>query len=165
CSIKTNGRVISQGRLSGGVCKARKGVEAAELGDEDHTRTEISFGQNYLIQDQIEAAEREIEKIKAALEKTGFLIREMAANPASLDAARQEKVRLLKLREQFKLKVFSLREQFEEHFESELRIGGTVHPGVVMESHGRYYEINEKRQSAVFYFNRETGRIMEKPLA
>ncbi|MDR2768695.1 MAG: FapA family protein [Treponema sp.] len=165
CSIKTNGRVLSQGRLSGGVCKARKGIEAAELGDEESTRTEISFGQNYLIQDQIEAAEREIEKTRIALAKTDSLIRDMAANPASLEAARQEKVRLLKMQEQFKLKVFSLREKFEEHFESELRIGGPVHPGVVMESHGRYYEINEKRQGVVFYFNRETGRIMEKPLA
>jgi uncharacterized protein (DUF342 family) len=165
CSIKTNGRVLSQGRLSGGVCKARKGVQASELGDEENTHTEISFGQNYLVQDQIDAAEREIEKIRTALAKTDAQIKENAGrNSARLESARLEKVRLLKMEEHYKLKVFALREKFEEHFESELRISGMVHPGVVMESHGRYYEINEKRQGVVFYFNRETGHIMEKPL-
>ncbi|MDR1388535.1 MAG: FapA family protein [Treponema sp.] len=165
CSIKTNGCFLCQGTLSGGVCRACGGIQAAELGDEEHSSTEISFGQNYLIQDQIEAAEREIEKLKTALARTDALIAEMAENPVSLESARTEKIRLLKILEQFKLKVFNLREKFEEHYASELRISGTVYPGVVMESHGRYYEINEKRQGAVFYFDRKTGRIMEKPFA
>jgi hypothetical protein len=33
-----------------------------------------------------------------------------------------------------------------------------------MESHGRYYEVTQKRSRVVFYFDRELGRIQEKPL-
>jgi hypothetical protein len=33
-----------------------------------------------------------------------------------------------------------------------------------MESHGRYYEVNRTRTGVVFYFDRATGRIMEREL-
>jgi uncharacterized protein (DUF342 family) len=165
CNVKTNGRVILSGeggRLAGGICKARRGISAAELGGEG--RTEISFGQDYLIQDQIEAAEREIAKIRGALARTDEALKEAAGKAARMEAAGAEKVRLLKLQEQYSLKIFTLREKFEEHHESAITIKGTVHPGVVIESHGRYYEITEKRQGVSFSFNQETGRIMEKKL-
>ncbi|MDR1929876.1 MAG: FapA family protein [Treponema sp.] len=174
CNIKTNGRLLltgEKGMLSGGSCKARRGVQAAQLGAEERIRTEISFGQDYLIKDQIEAAERDLEKARAALaeiERTQASLGSPGSNgnplPApetKLAALRTEKLRCLKLIEQISLRIFTLREKFEEHHDSEIRINGAVYPGVVMESHDRYYEITEKRQGAVFYFNRETGRIME----
>jgi hypothetical protein len=40
-----------------------------------------------------------------------------------------------------------------------------VYPGVVLESHNRYFEVNRRRSGVVFYFDRETGQIREKPLA
>ncbi|MDR2314365.1 MAG: FapA family protein [Spirochaetaceae bacterium] len=166
CHVKTNGRVLLTGEngwLAGGICRARRGIRAAELGAEKKGGTEISFGQDYLIQDQIETAEREIEKIRGAVIKIEGAIKG-APNSPQLEAARTEKVRLLKLQEQYALKIFTLREKFEEHHESEIAVKGIIHPGVVMESHGRYYEITEKRQNVVFCFNKETGRIMEKRL-
>jgi uncharacterized protein (DUF342 family) len=166
CNVKTNGRVQlsgDDGKLSGGICKARRGISAAELGS-GGTGTEISFGQDYLIKDQIEAAERESSKIKLALTKIEAAIKDAAGSPARLEAAGTEKVRLMKLLEQYSLKMFTLREKFEEHHESAITIKGFVYPGVVIESHGRYYEITEKRQGAAFFFNQETGRIMEKKL-
>jgi uncharacterized protein (DUF342 family) len=165
CAVKTNGRVIAGGKLSGGVCKSRKGVSAAELGADGSKRTEISFGQDYLIKDQIEAGEREIEKINTALDTTEIRIKKALENGGSaLQAAREEKVRLLKLREQYRLKVFTLRERFEEHHDSEIAIKGAVYPGVVMESHDRYYEISEKRSGVVFFFDRDSGRIRERSI-
>jgi uncharacterized protein (DUF342 family) len=165
CAVKTNGRVITGGKLSGGACKSRKGVSAAELGTDGSKRTEISFGQDYLIKDQIEAGEREIEKINTALDATEIRIKKVLENGGSvLQNAREEKVRLLKLREQYRLKVFTLRERFEEHHDSEIAIKGVVHPGVVMESHDRYYEISEKRNGVVFFFDRDSGRIRERPI-
>ncbi|MDR2048937.1 MAG: FapA family protein, partial [Treponema sp.] len=165
CTVKTNGRVITGGKLSGGICKSRKGISAAELGADRSKRTEISFGQDYLIKDQIEAGEREIEKINAALDATEIRIKKVLENGSSaLQAAREEKVRLLKLREQYRLKVFTLRERFEEHHDSEIAIKGAVYPGVVMESHDRYYEIFEKRSGVVFFFDRDSGRIKERPI-
>jgi uncharacterized protein (DUF342 family) len=167
CNIKTNGKLLipgGKGCLIGGVCKARYGVEAGEIGSARRIMTEISFGQDYLVKDQIEAAERETEKIKAALIEIEKQIQVSARIPVALAAARTEKVRLMKLREQVNLRIFTLREKFEEHFESAVLVRGTVYPGVVMESHDRYYEITEKRQGAVFYFDRESGRIKDKPL-
>jgi len=66
--------------------------------------------------------------------------------------------------DQEKLKVFNLREKFEEHSESEICCRGTIYPGVVIESHNRYYEVQQKRNQVVFYFDRKSGRIKEKHL-
>jgi uncharacterized protein (DUF342 family) len=168
CTVKTNGRVIiagAGGKLSGGICKSRRGVSAAELGADGSKRTEISFGQDYLIKDQIEAGEREIGKINSALDIIELQIKKaLESGDSGLQSAREEKVRLLKLREQYRLKVFTLRERFEEHHDSEIAIKGTVYPGVVMESHDRYYEISEKRNGVIFFFDRDSGRIREKPI-
>jgi uncharacterized protein (DUF342 family) len=168
CNIKTNGRLIlsgEKGRLVGGICKARRGVDAASIGSEQGNRTELSFGQDYLVKDQIEVSEREIEKIRAQILETDAKIKEVLHREAALNEARAAKVRLLKLLEQYNLRVFNLREKFEEHHESEIRVRGAVFPGVVMESHDRYYEVKQKRSQVIFYFDREQGRIKEKPLA
>jgi uncharacterized protein (DUF342 family) len=167
CNIKTNGKLLvaaEDGKLVGGVCKARLGVNAGDIGSEQGNQTEISFGQDYLIKDQIEVTDEEIEKVRAALEKVDEKIKQVIRIPLSLDAARAEKVKLMKLLEQLNLKVFTLRERFEEHHDSEVRIRGTVYPGVVMESHDRYYEIKQARSKVIFYFDRESGRIKEKHL-
>jgi uncharacterized protein (DUF342 family) len=73
-------------------------------------------------------------------------------------------VRIVKFLEQLNMKLFTLREKFEEHYDSEIRIRGTVFPGVVIESHGRYYEVSQQRSAVVFYFDRDSGRINEKQL-
>lgn len=167
CHIKTNGKLRllgEKGHLIGGFCRARAGVEAENVGSERGTRTEISFGQDYLVKDQIEVTEREMDKLKKALADLDSRIKQLEGRNASLDAARAQKVRLIKLLERNGLRLFTLREKFEEHHHSEVRVRGTIFPGVVMESHGRYYEINQKRSQVVFVFDREVGRIQEKPL-
>ena len=167
--IKTNGKLLitaERGKLSGGVCQARNGIDAAEIGSEDGLRTEISFGQDYLVKDQIAAYEEELAKVREAIskleEKMGKFLKSKLPLPEDL---RLEKVRMVKRLEQVNLRLFNLREKFEEHFESEVRSRGAVFPGVVIESHNRYYEVKQKRSGVVFYFDRGTGRIKEKPLA
>ncbi|MDR0878593.1 MAG: FapA family protein [Treponema sp.] len=171
CNIKTNGKLIitgETGKLIGGVCRARHGVDAHDVGNEKGRVTEISFGQDYLIKDQIETAEGEIEKVHAALKQIEAKITGAVNNPAALNAARAEKVKLMKLLEQLKKKVFGLgglNDKFEEHHESELRVRGTIYPGVVMESHGRYREIHQLHTAVIFYFDKETGQIKERSAA
>jgi len=167
CNVKTNGKLILselEGILAGGIIRVRHGISTAELGGEEYGDTQISFGQDYLIKDQIEAAEQEIANINAALARAETDIREAAGHPILLEAAGAEKVRLLKFREQYSLRIFTLREKFEEHHESAVIVKGIIHPGVVMESHGRYYEVTEKRNGVVFSFDQETGRIVERKL-
>ncbi|AEF81366.1 FapA family protein [Leadbettera azotonutricia] len=165
--IKTNGKLTiaaEKGKLIGGVCQARNGIDAANVGSETGGRTEISFGQDYLIKDQIEATEEQINKAKSDIAKVDVKIKVSIKNPESLERVRVVKVKLIKNLEQLNLKLFTLREKFEEHHESELRVRGTIYPGVVIESHGRYYEIKQSRSNVVFYFARDAGRIMEKAL-
>jgi uncharacterized protein (DUF342 family) len=167
CNIKTNGRLLiagTEGKLIGGVSKARLGVNVFDLGGAKGGRTEISFGQDYLIRDQIEVTAGEIEKVQTALKQIDAHITRAAGNAAALNTARGEKVRLIKLLERLNLKIFTLREKFEEHHDSEIRVRGTVYPGVVMESHGRYYEVHQSRSGVIFFFDRETGRISEREL-
>ncbi|MDR2619396.1 MAG: FapA family protein [Treponema sp.] len=165
--IKTNGKLFveaGKGKLLGGVCQARYGIDAANIGSETGGRTEISFGQDYLIKDQIGVTEEEISKTREALAKTDEKIKQSLKNPSALEAARMEKVGLMKKLEQLNLKIFTLNEKFEEYHESEIRIRGTIYPGVVIESHGRYYEVQQTRSQVVFYFDRESGRVKEKAL-
>lgn len=166
CRIKTNGKLSllgEKGHLIGGYCRARGGIDVANLGSERGARTELSFGQDYLVKDQIEATEGETEKLKAGLLELEKRIKAASAQNA-LDSLRQEKVRLMKLLEQRSLKLFTLRERFEEHHESEVRVRGTVFPGVVLESHGRYYEIKQRKSKVIFIFDPQLGRIQEGPL-
>ena len=167
-SIKTNGKLFiaaENGKLSGGVCQARQGIDAADIGSEKGLRTELSFGQDYFIKEQIGACEEEIVKIKGTLSELEEKITELRSNKKGLpDDIKIEKIRLVKLLEQENIKVFNLREKFEEHSESEIRCRGTVFSGVVIESHNRYYEVQQKRSQVIFYFDRESGRIKEKPL-
>ena len=171
-TIKTNGKLYisaDTGKLSGGICQARLGIDAADIGSEKGIRTEISFGQDYLIKDQIAQCEEEIIKIRRSLSDTeekvkAALGQKLPLSAAVGDAVLKEKVRLVKFLEQLNLKVFTLREKFEEHHESEIRIRGAVFPGVVIESHDRYYEVQQKRSRVIFCFDRATGRIKEKPM-
>ena len=166
--IRTNGKLFvasETGKMAGGFCQARYGVDAANIGTDKGLRTEISFGQDYIIKDGIAACEENITKIKNALSKTEEKISNVLGSKLPLpDDLRVEKIRLVKLLEQENLKVFNLREKFEEHYDSEVRSRGTVYPGVVIESHNRYYEVKQMRSRVVFYFDRESGRIKEKPL-
>ena len=166
--IKTNGRLYiasDNGRLSGGICQARNGIDAEDIGSEKNIRTEISFGQDYLVKEQIQGCEDEIDKVKRVLLETEEKINEiLKKNLALPETLKDEKVKLVKHLEQCNLKLFTLREKFEEHHESEVRCRGTVYPGVVIESHDRYYEVKQQHKRVVFYFDRGTGSIKERPI-
>ena len=168
-TIKTNGKLLitaENGKLSGGVCQARYGIDAADIGSEKGVHTSLSFGQDYLIKDQIDVCEEENAKLKENLSAVEEKIKAALKNKLPIsDEIKKEKIRLINVLEQLKLKVFTLREKFEEHYESEIRIRGTVFPGVVIDSHGRYYEVHQKRSRVAFYFDCESGTIKEKPLA
>ena len=167
-AIKTNGKLKitgENGKLSGGICQARNGIDVFDVGTEKGIRTEISFGQDYLIKDQIGICEEEIVKARRMNIETEEKIKSLLQKKMPLaDGLKHEKIRLVKLLEQLNLRIFTLREKFEEHFSSEVRIRGTIYPGVVIESHDRYYEVKQKHSRIIFYFDRETGSIKDKSL-
>ena len=80
----------------------------------------------------------------------------------ALSSLYQAKSKLLRALEARNLRVFTLRERFEEHFESEIRVRGTVFPGTVLESHGRTLEITAPKKKVVFVFDTKSGHISEQ---
>ena len=71
----------------------------------------------------------------------------------------------LKLIERRTERLFWLREKFEQHFDAEVTVRGTAYPGVILESHGRTFEVVREMKKVVFYFNREKGIIEDRPIA
>ena len=169
CAVKCNGKLLlesEKGNLVGGQIKARKGINALNIGTEKGVKTEISFGQDYLISDQIEIEEREIHKLKEALSKIDFTMKKLEQQGfrEPLENARAEKLKYLKIMEKRTLRLFTLREKFEEHFPSEVVVRGTLFPGVVFESHGRFLEITEKKKGVVIFFDQTVGHIREREI-
>ncbi|MBL8968196.1 MAG: DUF342 domain-containing protein, partial [Spirochaetaceae bacterium] len=167
CNVKTNGGLLvaaDKGALVGGIVRARKGVDAAQIGSENGIKTEISFGQDYLVADMIEAEAREIEKLKGLIVRADRTMAELERAGAGLDQVRQDKVKLVKLLEKRSIRLFDLREKFEEHHPSEVRVRGTIYPGVILESHNRFFEVRSRKTRVVFSFDPQSGRIVERPL-
>jgi hypothetical protein len=167
CNVKTNGKLVLQGErgaLIGGLCRVRKGADIQTLGSENGAKTQISFGQDYLVMDAIEAEEREMEKVKAMILQADRSMRQLESEGENLDKIRQDKLKLIKLLEKRSLRVFEMREKFEEHFPAEIQVRGTVFPGVIIESHNRYHEVRQKKQKVAFTFDPQLGRIVDRPL-
>ncbi len=168
-AVKCNGKLeltTEKGNIIGGTIKSRMGIDAANIGSEMGIKTDISFGQDYLIADQIELEEKEIKKLNASSQKIDRMMKEheKKGDRKQLEMLRAEKLKNLKLVEKRSLRLFSLREKFEEHFPAEIKVRGTLYPGVVIESHGRYHEITTPKKGIRVVFNSDTGRIEEQPL-
>ncbi len=169
CRVKCNGTLSllsDKGDLIGGEIKTTGGVIAHNIGNKNSVKTEISFGQNYLIQDRIEKEERELEKIKAQITKLDSMMHkfEKEGEKNNLIKAGKQKVLLMKSMEKKGVRLFALREKFEEHFESEVIVRGTLYPGVTFESHGRYYETKREKKNIRLFFDQNDGRIVDEPL-
>lgn len=164
CNIKANGKLIlasEKGDLVGGLTRVRMGLEAANLGTEKGIKTQISFGQDYLVADRIELEEKEIMKLKDAIAKIDSALRqyEKAGDRGRLDSARKEKLKYLKIIEKRSIRLFNFREKFEEHSPSTITVRGTLYPGVILESHGRFKEISAPQKGVKITFDPEQGQI------
>ncbi len=169
CRVKCNGMlslISDKGDLVGGQIKTTGGLNAHNVGNRNSSKTEISFGQNYLVQDQIEKEEKDLEKLKAQITKLDIMMHrfEKEGNKAYVVKARKQKVLLMKSIEKKGVRLFTLKEKFEEHFESEILVRGSLYPGVVFESHGRVFEVKKEQKSRRIFFNEEKGRIENEPL-
>ena len=169
CRVKCNDILeISgkDGKLIGGVMKLKDGLICRDVGNERGAETVISFGQDYLVENQIEQVQKEITKIQEFIDKTDEMMEKLEQKGSSgkLIVIRQKKVDALRIMEKKNLKIFLLREKFERHFDSEIKVSGTVWPGVVFESHGRLIKVEEPLKSVSITFNREKGCLEKKPL-
>ena len=170
CRVKCNGRLEFSGgdsRLIGGVMKLKDGLICNDVGNERGAETIVSFGQDYLVENQIDQVQKELQKIQDFLDKTDAMMDDLEQKPGSgrkLIMIRQKKVDALKMQEKKNMRLFLLREKFERHFESEVRITGTVWPGTTFESHGRLIKISDPIRGIRIFFDREKGLLVKKPI-
>ena len=171
CQIKCNGGLSlasERGHLIGGTIRARQGLSVMNLGSERWVATVVSFGQDYLVRDQIEKEERETRRLKETVAALDAELRQLnrlaLPDRAQVDRTWRQKTRCLKLIKDKQLRLFDLRERFEVHHPATITVRGSVFPGVVLESHGRIREIRAPLRGVVFHFNPENGRIEDKPL-
>ncbi len=168
CTIKCNGMVThkkDKNGLVGGQIRARKGLDVFNLGSASGVKTSVSFGQDYLIMDQIEREEQEIEKIKRLITQADVAMQHSEKlERGKLEELRKKKRLMLKAMEKRSLRLFTLRERFEEHYPASVKVRGTLFPGITFESHGRTLEVAQERKSVEIVFDQELGRIVEKPL-
>ena len=153
-------------RIIGGSIKTRNGLDTGIIGSEREVKTHISFGQDYLVEDQINVVAREIDSINEQLPEIDLQLKsaDERGQQKKLMALRKKKVQMLKILEKKGIKSFFLKEKFEIHHESEIRVNNTIFPGVTFESHGRTLEVKEKLTSVTVYFDSSTGKIKTKPL-
>ncbi len=171
CNVKCNGRLIlgrEKGTIMGGHIRVKYGMELINLGSMSEVKTKVSFGQDYLVSDQIELEEKEIKKLVDRVlacdaRMKGYKMGS-SADQEKLKNSREEKLQCLKLMEKHSQRLFLLREKFEEHYPSEVIVKGTVCPGVTIESHGRTYKVKEEKTMTAFVFNPRIGTIEVKPL-
>ena len=167
CVVKTNGELVMTGEpgsFIGGNAHAARGMRVRNLGDYKTVRTIISFGQDYLIKDKIEVYEKQTQENLLELNRIESELVNPAHDAEHIQELREQKVILLKSNTALGLKVFKLKENFESHIPSKVTVTGTVYPGVIVESHGRYYEVREPLSHVVFTFDAEKGRILCTPI-
>lgn len=169
CAVKTNGRFSVggiPGILTGGTVRARYGVEAVQLGTARKLRTVVSFGQNYIVGEQVEFAEQDFAKVMEELAGTEKKLRALAGGDDDpvVRSLRQKKLSLMKQKERLAMRIFTLKECFGGHAVSKVLVHGDVWPGVILESHGRYFEVNEKMTGVYFFFDPSPGIIRWAPL-
>ena len=170
CRVKCNGRLSipgDSGRVIGGLMKLKDGLDIFDLGNERGAETVVSFGQDYLVENQIDQIVKEQKKIQEFMNEADKMMaeRERKGNKNGLIAIRQKKVDALKLLNKKSLRLFLLREKFEKHFDTNLTVRGTLWPGVTIESHGRFMKISEPVRRVVISFNSELGRLERRPLS
>lgn len=169
CTFRVNGRIFQKalgGGVQGGLVKVRLGMDVMNLGSASGQATSVSFGQDYLIEDQIAAETKETDKLREAIIQLDMLMRRLGA-PADrekLNSARTKKVLLMKMLDKRNLRLIHLRDKFELHVPSEIIVRETLFPGVSIESHGRIYEPRGRRTAVRLTFNQQTGHIEEIPL-
>ena len=169
CRIKCNGKIVApaaDGRVLGGVLKLKEGMDTAVLGSERGLETHVSFGQDYLVENQIDGIQGELRKLQEFIARTDAMMADLEKKGAKepLIQVRAKKVSALKLMNKKNLRLFLLREKYEQHFASEVRVRDTVWPGVTFESHGRILEVREPLRGVVVSFDREKGRLVKRPI-
>ena len=160
--------------------RASRGVVVQNIGSPGGVRTVVSFGQDFLVKDQIEREEREVAALTqkvADLDAEMFVLekqrrrtaaarrrprRAQSQAAAMLARARAQKLPAMKLIEQRKLRLIALRDSTTSTCPRRSWCAARCIPGAVLESHGRRYETRTEKKMITLHFDPTQGKIVEK---
>lgn len=168
CQVRCNGRftlVSERGNLIGGRVQARRGVSVLNLGSPSGTRTEVSFGQDYLLLDKIEQEQAEGARLTGRvlelkqrvhhLERPGSDRRALELAVAERHEAQEQAARSAQ-------RLAALQEQYKRGVPALLEARGVLYPGVVVESRGRTWTSPVEKHRLRLYFDEKEKLIKEK---
>jgi uncharacterized protein (DUF342 family) len=166
--ILCNGKLIlesDKGNLIGGKVIARGGVEAQNVGSAGGAATEICFGQDALLKNEVEQEERRLSALKARLAELGARTRRLerpGMDPLALGQARKELQEAQAQFESINRRLPALKEKLQEMFPAEVNVRGTLFAGVLLESHGKVYRISVEKRLITLHYDRAERLIKEK---
>jgi hypothetical protein len=168
CQLRCNGRLTletEKGNLIGGRAQARLGLAVQNLGSPSGTRTEVSFGQDYLLLDRIEQAQAEARHLAARVVELRQRVHQLerpGADRQALELAVAERHEAQQLAERSAQALAALQEQFKRDYPAELSVRGVLYPGVVVESHGYTYTPRVEKHRITLRWNAKDHQIVEK---
>lgn len=166
--ILCNGKLIlesDKGNLIGGKVIARGGVEAQNVGSAGGAATEICFGQDALLKNEVEQEERRLSALKARLAELGARTRRLerpGMDPLALGQARKELQEAQAQFESINRRLPALKEKLQEMFPAEVNVRGTLFAGVLLESHGKVYRTSVEKRLITLHYDRAERLIKEK---
>jgi uncharacterized protein (DUF342 family) len=169
CRVRCNGKLTldtDKGNLIGGRAQARRGLAVQNLGSPSGTRTEVSFGQDYLLLEKIEQAQAEAARLSGKLselkQRVRFLERP-GSDRKELELAVAERRETQNAAEDGARRLAALQEQFKQGCPAEVEVRGVLYPGVVLESHGRTYAPTVEKHRIRLRYDERQRQIVEKP--
>jgi len=166
--IRSNGRltlVSDKGNLVGGRVQARRGLSVQNLGSPSGTRTEVSFGQDYLLLDKIEQEQAEGALLAARVSELKQRVHQLerpGSDRKALELTVAERREAQDLAEKSAQKLAALQEQFKKNFPAVVEVRGVLYPGVILESHGRTYAPTAEKHLISLTYDEKERAIKEK---
>jgi hypothetical protein len=168
CQLRCNGRLTletEKGNLIGGRAQARRGLAVQNLGSPSGTRTEVSFGQDYLLLEKIEEAQAEAKHLAGRVVELRQRVHQLerpGADRKALELAVAERHEAQQLAEKSAQELAALQEQYKRDFPAEVVVRGVLYPGVVIESHGHTYAPTVEKHLITLRYNPKDRQITEK---
>lgn len=168
CRIVCNGKLIlesEKGNLIGGRVLVRGGVEAQNIGSPGGAPTEIRFGQDALLQHEVEQEERRLAVLKSRLGELSAQARRLekpGEDPAALAQVRKALYEAQAELESLNHRLPALKEKLQEQFPAQVVARGTLYGGVVLESHGKVYRSTVEKRRITLHYDRDQRLIREK---
>jgi len=157
--VYADGKIVVKGKkgfIIGGEVIATEGIEAKNIGNYQHVRTEVSVGISEKMKKKIEEIEFDLKKNEENAENVKNAIYALASSKLSKNGISNEKEKLLekmrriqsalpKQREELEKEKENVHRELQKYKNAEIKVFNKIYPGVKITILDRKYVINEER--------------------